>query len=148
MALAFASGPDAGGADAIYRWVDAQGRVQFGDQPPPEGAERLEVAPAPAADTQLGQRRERGERLLDIMAEDRQIRDREKRAREQGADDRHARCDNARKRQSQAADANYIFHRTQDPANPRVLDEMERQKFEQDLQAEVKLHCGNHQTPE
>lgn len=135
-------------ADEIYRWVDEQGRVHFGDTPPPDSAERLQLTPAPSGDAQLQQRRERGERLLDIMAEDRQRRDEEKRAGEQAAADTRARCDLARKRASQATAANYIYQPTDDPVNPRILNEAERQKFEQQLQAEIRRYCGKADAPE
>ena len=89
-------------ADDIYRWVDAQGRVHFGDTPP-DSAERVELESAPAGDPQLQQRRERGQRLLDIMAEDRQRRGEEKRAGEQVDADRRSKCERARKRSSRVA---------------------------------------------
>lgn len=137
-----------GCADEIYRWMDAQGRVHFGDTPPDEGAERLDLAPAPAADPQLQRRRERGQQLLEIMAEDREMRDEEKRDGEQAAADRHAKCERARQHLSRVARAAYIYQQTADPANPRILEEMERQQFEQELRAEVHRHCDQSRVPE
>ncbi len=134
-------------ADEIYRWVDAEGRVQFGDKPPPEGAERLEPAPAPAGDPQLQQQRERGERLLDVMTEDRERRDDEQRAEQQAEAQRRSKCERARKTAAQAADVNFIYEPTGDPANPRILDEAERRDYEQQLQAEVRRHCGKADAP-
>jgi len=134
-------------ADEIYRWVDAEGRVHFGDKPP-ENAERVELTPIPAGDPQLQQRQERGERLTEIMAEDRLRRDQERRAGEQADADRRSKCETARKRNSQAADANYIVRPTSDPDNPHYLTDAERQEFEQQLQAEIRRYCGKAVAPE
>ena len=134
-------------ADEIYRWVDEHGRVHFGDQPP-ESAERVELAPAPAGDPQLQLRRERGELLLDVMEEDRRRRNAEQRADAQADADRRSKCETARRRASQAADANFIVRPTGDPDSPHYLDEAERQQFEQRIQAEIRRYCGGAEAPE
>lgn len=36
-------------AGDIYRWTDAQGRTQYGDQPPASGAEKIVEPPPPSA---------------------------------------------------------------------------------------------------
>ena len=133
-------------AGEIYRWVDDQGRVHFGDTPP-DNAERVELAPAPAGDPQLQERRERGERLLDIMEEDRRRREDEQHAGQQADAERRSKCETARRRSAQAADANYIYQATDDPDNPRLLNESERVEFEQQLQAEIRRYCGTGDVP-
>lgn len=133
-------------AGEIYRWVDDQGRVHFGDTPP-DNAERVEMTPAPAGDPQLREHRERGDRLLDIMEEDRRRRDEEQHARQQADADRRSRCETARRRNAQAADANYIYQATGDPDNPRLLNEAERAEFEQQLQADIRHYCGAGEAP-
>jgi len=134
-------------AGEIYRWVDEHGRVHFGDEPP-ESAERVELAPAPAGDPKLQQRRERGELLLDVMEEDRRRRNAEQRADAQAEADRRSKCESARSRGAQAADANFIVRPTGDPDNPHYLDEAERLQFEQQIQAEIRRYCGGADTLE
>jgi hypothetical protein len=56
-------------AAEVFRWTDENGRVHYGQRPPPTGAERLDL-PQPAAgaagiDADAAQRRERRRRLLD-----------------------------------------------------------------------------------
>jgi Domain of unknown function (DUF4124) len=126
----------------IYRWVDAEGRVHFGDAPPPEGAERVEVREPLAPDTGLAERRQRGTRLSEILEEDRITRD-EARAEEiQVRENRQARCDSARLRLERAARASYIYKDSGDPQNPVILEEADRQQLERSLQEEVQRHCG------
>jgi hypothetical protein len=57
----------------VYRWVGEDGVVQFGQRPPPGGAERVETGPAPPAGSSLpDDRRERRQRLLDAYAHERE----------------------------------------------------------------------------
>ncbi|MBI1733449.1 MAG: DUF4124 domain-containing protein [Gammaproteobacteria bacterium] len=128
-------------ADEIYRWVDAQGRVHFGDKPPAEGAERVEVKPAPTDDPELKRRQERGERLSEIMAEERKARDEEKQEALLAAAERRAKCNSSRARLERAINAAFIYRDTPDPANPLILDESERSEFEQRLRAEIRQYC-------
>jgi hypothetical protein len=56
----------------VYRWVGEDGVIQFGQRPPPGGAERVEISPPPPAGSSLSaDRRERQQRLLDVYAHER-----------------------------------------------------------------------------
>lgn len=68
----------------IYRWVDGDGRVHFGDRPPADaGAERLETGPAPDPAAVRARKRAMAEirREADILASDRGRRERKEAAR-------------------------------------------------------------------
>jgi len=47
LTLALGSAPVAG-AEAFYRWTDAEGRAHLSDRPPPPGAERVQQLEAPS----------------------------------------------------------------------------------------------------
>jgi len=53
----------------VYRWTDADGRVHYGERPPSQGAQRMDLpdaAPAPGADDpDASARRTRQQRLLE-----------------------------------------------------------------------------------
>ncbi len=106
------------------------------------------MSPASSADSELQQRREKGERLTDVMAEDRLRRKEEKRAGDQAQADNRDRCNLARRHQSEALSARYIYQPTSDPNNPRILDDTERRVFEQQLLTEVRRYCGKADVPE
>lgn len=66
---------------AVYRWVDEQGRVQFGDRPPPEtNAKQVEVkktsgtAPQPPASSgeTMSERLKKQQRMLDAYRAERE----------------------------------------------------------------------------
>lgn len=126
----------------IYRWVDTEGRVHFGDDPPPEGAEQVEVNGSTAPDAGLAERRQRGTRISEILEEDRVGRVEARAAEIQARKDRQARCDRARQNLERAGRSSYIFRESGDPRNPDILDEAERQQYELSLLAEVRRHCG------
>lgn len=88
------------GAEGVYKWTDAQGRVHFGDRPPGEGRSAPIAPPAaplePAASE--GERAERQQRLLDMYRDER-IERQEREAREKAEqEDRRRRCARARDR--------------------------------------------------
>lgn len=122
--------------------MDAAGRVHFGDKPPSEGAERIVVDEAPAGDPELRERRERGERLSEILTEDRKARDGERDAASRATVERRTKCADARQRLERATNANVVFQETPDPLNPRVLEESERAAYEQTLKDAVRRYCA------
>ncbi len=87
-----------------YRWVDAQSKVHFGDHPPQEGGQALDIpneaASAPAPDQQRldAERRARQRKLLQSFQADRRAQQaaRERRAAELKAHE--TKCTEARKR--------------------------------------------------
>lgn len=56
-------------AAEVYRWTDADGRVYYGERPPPQGAQKMDLpdaSPAPGAgDPDAAARRSRQQRLLE-----------------------------------------------------------------------------------
>lgn len=80
-------------ATEVYRWVDENGVTQFGQRPPPGGAERVEIRPAAAAGSALPDaRRERQQRLLDAYAHERESRRDAAVAEEEARRERAGRC--------------------------------------------------------
>lgn len=129
-------------AAGVYRWVDENGRVQFGDRPPAEAqAEQIEVGEQKSVSGDLDQRRERRELLLDVMEEKRVE---ENRAEAKGAEQeskRRANCAKATETARQIADARFIYEPTDDPYNPRVLDDAERAKAAERARQDVLKWC-------
>lgn len=128
--------------DTVYRWVDADGRVQFGDRPPGAGAEIVDIPAPPQADADLDARRRRAVLLGEILEEDRTARDEDRRSERAAREERRVLCGRARARLAEAQRASYIYEDSGDPANPRILADSERATVEQTLSGEVRRHCG------
>lgn len=109
-------------ADTVYRWVDAQGRVSFSDQPPAdkarmrEGPQLIEVVPPPdqatSADTE--RRLQENRRWFEQRTKERKAED-ARRAREQAQQAKagqrgQQQCDRAQQ-QLEAAERNYEVQR-------------------------------------
>jgi len=45
-------------ADGVYKWMDAQGHIHYGDRPQSNTAQPLNIPPPPPVDEALRQRRE------------------------------------------------------------------------------------------
>ncbi len=125
----------------VYRWVDERGRVHFGDKPPSEDAEMIPVERAPPRDNALNERRKKQQRLLEVYSEER-AEAREIKAKERAAQQRRkANCERARAYLSGAQNARFLFEQTDDPDNPHVYSDAERQKAEAKAQADVEHWC-------
>ena len=59
----------------VYRWVDPDGQVHYGERPPPQGARKIELPEAsessPQPDREAAERRARQQRLLDAYEHER-----------------------------------------------------------------------------
>lgn len=127
----------------VYKWIDAEGRVYFGDRPPQGGAESMRMPEAedsgPAATPQ--ERLEKQRRLLHAFEEERrQKRDAQARTRQEQAE-RQRNCAEARDdlRNQQNAGALYRLG----PDGQRVfLDDAEREQALAQARAAVEHWCG------
>lgn len=131
---------------AVYRWIDADGRTQYGDRPPPDGAEELRIRPQPAtkgADTPLqdSQRRELRQKMLDAYREEREEKRqaREKRAAEQAR--RKAACAAAKDRVRRYESAAGLYE-LQSDGSRRYLSDGEYRATLDRARDEVRRYCS------
>lgn len=115
-------------AAGVYRWVDEQGKVHYGDRPPKKAAStpiEIESAPVPAPDDD--ERRRKTRRLLDAMESER---DRDKQEAAQARADKarqETNCRSARRRVELYQRANNISRRGPD-GERTYLSEKEREQ--------------------
>lgn len=127
----------------VYKWVDEQGQVHYGDKAPEQGASSLQVDPGPAADTpppDEAERREKRHRLLRAYEQERQIkqqREQEQTAREA---ERKKRCAWARDRLRRYTHAGALYDLDEE-GNRRLLDDSQRQQAEANARQDVKKWC-------
>lgn len=130
-------------AAGIYKWRDADGNIHYGDRPPPESAaQSLDIDSAPSQPApDASRRREKQRRLLDIYREDRRRREDQRTAAEQEKQERERNCKLARRRLEATRNASFLYEKTGDPMNPKVLTRDERQAQTQRLEEQVKKWC-------
>ena len=131
----------------LYRWVDAQGNVQFTDRPPP-GAERVEV------DVQRPDERSRAEHKA-VLADQKRMLDYFESRNAQERRDTAARVAQQEERQQLAADCRTQFNEMQDyrrggavfydvdeSGNRVYFSEEELEARVRDMEADYRRYCG------
>jgi hypothetical protein len=126
----------------IYRWTDEAGRVYYGDKPEGMNPEQLRISNSrPVNKTEL-ERIKKRQRLLDVMDEEREERKKNEEEVRLAREKRLTDCDLARKNLNQALTSGYLFEKTDDPLNPKILSEEERMSATTDAENEVKEWCS------
>ena len=127
----------------VYRWVDDQGRVHFGDRPESEAASEVKIriepqSSPPAADEAERSRHRR--RLLEIYQEDREARKEAARKQKEERTKRAAECARARDKLAQLSSAGSLYNKGPDGGR-RYLSFEERDRYLAGLRKEVSQLC-------
>lgn len=127
----------------IYKWVDGQGRVHYGDRPEGESStQQIEVDEAPSAppSSDSMSREEKRRRLLETMQEDRDEKA-ERRAQKKAERERdHRNCIQYRDRKRQLESASRLYSLDRD-GNRVFISNEERDRTMRDLQARINKYC-------
>jgi hypothetical protein len=126
----------------IYKWIDEEGRVHYGDKPMGGTAEQLKLREQPSADDNAETRRAKRDRLLEIFDEQRA--EREALAAKQRAEreERRLRCEEAKRRQQKYETASAIFEKD-DNGNRRILSDEEHAMVRRVSAEEVQRWCSD-----
>jgi len=128
----------------VYKWTDEAGRVHFGDKPPDSNAaEAVEIrkTPASADDARMEKRRQKRGRLLEIFDEDRRRTKENDEAALNKEKQRGKKCSESRKQLEKIVNAGFLYEKTGDPRNPKVLTETERKAATERLRGQVEKWC-------
>lgn len=127
----------------VYKWTDADGRVHFGDRPPPGDAETVQL-PAAATDTPAAlpaQRLDQQRRLLRAYDEERRQK-RDARAQAQrDAEERRRRCAEARDDLHNREVAGGLYRLGPD-GQREFLNDAERERAVAAARGAVEQWCG------
>jgi hypothetical protein len=129
-------------AAQVYKWVDDNGRVHYGDRPRGEDAVPVEIHQGPDPDPAMTKRRQKRQRLLEIFNEDRQERRRQQEAARRKQREYDRRCDEARRSLEATLNASYLYEKSGDPDNPRILTAEERRVEIEMIRKQVEIWCG------
>jgi len=139
VALLAASAPAL--ATDVYKWVDEDGRIHYGDRPAGESAEAVEIEPRqPGTDPELEQRRDKRDKLLEQFADERrrEAEEAERLAAEKAQ--RKRECTRARDQLWQYEHAPYLYD-TNDDGERRILSDAERAAEENKLRRFLENKC-------
>ena len=123
LALILLTGSAAAG---VYRWVDAEGNVHYGDRPPADHeSSSVTVSPDPGTDPDHKARAEKQRRLLEAIEAERAEREQQDADAARAGRERDTRCQQARGTLADLERANLVY--TTDESGTRTyMDDEER----------------------
>lgn len=125
-------------AAGVYKWVDENGKVHYGDRPNP-GAQTMPVPSAPRGDATLQQRTERRDKLLQSFEEERKATEEGRSKAKLERARREQECALAQARLKNYQDARYIY--VQDKDKRDILTETQRKTAEDEAKQAVAQWC-------
>ncbi len=127
----------------IYKWEDEDGKIHYSDKPLGKDAESVKLKSAPKADPDQGSRQEKQRRLLKLLEDDREAAKKKKAQEKAEKAERKEKCLTARKELEQVRNASFLYKKSDDPLNPLVYSEKERQEITRGLQEDIKKWCSD-----
>ncbi|VAX08347.1 hypothetical protein MNBD_GAMMA26-543 [hydrothermal vent metagenome] len=131
-------------ADAkIYRWVDDQGNVHFGDKPQADNAELLKLPTTPSPSTpppSAADRKQTQQKMLDIHQEDREKKKAAKIEDKKKAKELRKQCADARDRLARYLRTSRMYENTGE-GERRWFTEAERNTEIEHLRKKIKHAC-------
>lgn len=128
----------------IYKWVDENGQVHYGDKPGDDSSEQLSVEEKSVdqleQDNAGDNRLEYQKRLLDSYATERRQKQEEKAKQDKQQAEQKQKCERARKRLASYENAGLLY--TRDEQGERViLNDEQHQTAMEKARAAVRQHC-------
>jgi hypothetical protein len=128
-------------ADRIYKWVDDNGKVHFGDKPPrTDKAEEIRVRTQPGGDPDSVGRQQRTERILEALTAERQERNEARAAEREQRQERKRNCERAKHNVANYDNSQRMF-RYDENGEIQYLDETERLAAGENARAAVRKWC-------
>ena len=123
----------------VYKWVDEEGNVHYGDQPQ-ENAQEMKIKEGNVTPSENEDRYRRQQKVLDAFTHDRQQKNTAHEKAEAEKAKKDAKCADARARFEKYVNAQYLYRKSEN--NERdVLDDQEREQALKKMQADIKQHC-------
>lgn len=133
--------PDDAVAGDVYKWVDENGKVHFGDKPQANDAEIIEIKPSAPPTAGARQRHERTQRVLEAMTAEREEREHASQAAREEATQRKRKCGLARAELNRRQTSSHLFYRDAD-GNKRVIEGAEYEAAIQEARNAVSEWCN------
>lgn len=127
----------------VYKWIDENGNVHYGDKPT-RNSESLDIsveAPATAPAMADETREERRQRISDSLTNDRLERDKKKAEASQKKAENNRKCVYAKDRLKRYQRAGRLYDLDKD-GNRRILSDKSRDNTIANLQKEIRKNCN------
>ncbi len=124
----------------VYKWVDQNGKVTYGDHPQGTRAEKVEVGRAPEVSRELREQHLRTQRALEAYATERAERQDARVARAAEVAERKRNCTRARDEQRRREQAAHLYY-LDEQGNKRIIDGAEYEAAQEEARSAVRNFC-------
>jgi len=125
----------------IYKWVDENGKVVYGDKPTSIDADKIKIKKSLVQDPVVQQRNEKQNKLLDVIQDEREQRNASRKEEKEKEDKQKKMCADAREELQKMKNASFLYEDTDDPKNPKIMTDEERKAEEIRFEKEIKKNC-------
>ncbi len=125
----------------VYKWIDENGKVVYGDKPASSDAEQIKIKKTPVQDPLVQERYEKQNKLLEIMKQERDEKNALIKEEKERKDEQKRLCANARQELKKNKEASFLYEDTDDPNNPRIWTDEERKAEEKKYEDYIKKNC-------
>ena len=133
----------------VYRWVDDQGRVHFGDRAPQQGqaqalgmAESEKQAPAQSDEAFLQAQKLRQQRITQVLADERQAKEKAKAEQQAKLEEHKKKCAKFAKQLSYFEPGTQ-FYEENDDGSRRYMSGKESDDYLDELRKQYDEHCAD-----
>ena len=125
----------------VYKWVDENGRVHYGDKPGNDNSLKMNINENQIMSEADLLRESRRQKLLDVLTKERQEKKRAQEESVQQKQDKKINCDQARNSLASLQSSTFLMEETADPYNPKILSDAERHAATVKAQKVVNFWC-------
>ena len=125
----------------VYKWIDENGKTVYGDKPVSENANVIEIKKQPTTDKAYQKRIEKQQKLLDVMQDERTEKQASQKQEQTKKEKQQQQCAKLRNQLQEAKNASFIYEDTDDPDNPRIYSDKERQVEMSKYEKYIKENC-------
>jgi Domain of unknown function (DUF4124) len=125
----------------VYKWVDDNGKVVYGDKPTTNNADKIKIKNAPQKDQQYLQRVKKQQKLLDVMQEERDTKTALKKEEKEKKVQQEIKCAEVSKELEEMKTVQLLYEDTDDPDNPKFISAEERKIEESKYDIYIKENC-------
>ena len=125
----------------VYKWIDENGKVVYGDKPTSSDADKIKIKSSPVQDPVVQGRNEKQNKLLNVMQQERDERNDLKKEEKGKKEEQMKICADARKELQEIKDASYLYRETDDPNNPEIIIDEERKAEQLKYEKFIKKNC-------
>ncbi|MEO5703133.1 MAG: DUF4124 domain-containing protein [Gammaproteobacteria bacterium] len=112
-------------AAGVYKWVDENGKIQYGDRPGNALAQQVPLQAAPPPDPNVQKRQEQQDKLVKVQEEERKLKDKEVVDAKKKDEERQQQCMQAKTRLKNYERARYLY-KAEEGDKEAILSDGER----------------------